>query len=49
MKKRVKSEFNTGTVVAENLEKGTVTVHWDGMNTPIEIPNVELEFSEDVS
>jgi len=43
MKKRVKSEFNTGTVVAEDSVKGTVTVLWDGMNTPIEIPNVDLE------
>ncbi len=43
MEKHVKSEFNTGKVVAENPEKGTITVHWTGFIEAIEIPNVGLE------
>jgi hypothetical protein len=43
MEKKVKSEFNVGTVVAEDPKKGTVTVLWKGFNLPIEIPNVGLE------
>jgi len=41
---RVRSPFNTGTVVAIDHEKGTCSVHWDRFINAIEgIPIQELE------